>query len=134
MTPQEKTKSTHIDTTKCMLSLSVISDSPTLGDSMDCSLAGSSVPGILQPRIQKWVVISFYRGSPRPQDQTQVSWTAGGFFTTDPPGKPNTLTNKCIFWVKMFRNHTLTINIYTKHTCAQMCVWLCFNMLLWYKE
>ena len=54
MTPHEKTKSTHIDTTKCMLSLSVISDSPTLGDSMDCSLAGSSVPGILQPRILKW--------------------------------------------------------------------------------
>ena len=73
VTPHQKTKSTHTDTTKCMLSLSVISDSPTLGDSMDYSLAGSSVPGILQPRILKWVVISFYRGSSRPKDQTQVS-------------------------------------------------------------
>ena len=32
---------------------------PTLGDPMDCSLSGSSVPGILQARTLKWVAISF---------------------------------------------------------------------------
>jgi len=35
----------------------------TLGDSMDCSLSGSSVHGISQVRILEWVAISFSRGS-----------------------------------------------------------------------
>ena len=45
----------------------------TLCDSMDCSLPGSSVHGILQARILEWVAISFSRGSSRPRDQTWVS-------------------------------------------------------------
>ena len=32
---------------------------PTLSDSMDCSLPGSSVHGILQARVLEWVAISF---------------------------------------------------------------------------
>ena len=32
---------------------------PTLCDSMDCSLPGSSVHGILQARALEWVAISF---------------------------------------------------------------------------
>ena len=36
---------------------------PTLFDPMDCSLKGSSVLGILQARILKWVAIPFSRGS-----------------------------------------------------------------------
>ena len=39
---------------------------------MDCSPPGSSVHGILQPRILEWVAISFSRGSSRPRDQTCV--------------------------------------------------------------
>ena len=35
---------------------------PPLCDPMDCSLKGSSVPGILQARILKWVAIPFSRG------------------------------------------------------------------------
>ena len=41
----------------------------------------SSVHGILQARILEWVAISFSRGSSRPRNQTQVSHTAGRFFT-----------------------------------------------------
>ena len=37
--------------------------------------------GILQARILEWVVFPFSRGSSQPRDQTQVSHTAGGFFT-----------------------------------------------------
>ena len=55
---------------------------------MDCSPPGSSVHGILQARILEWAAISFYRGSSWPRDQTQVSCTAGRYFTTEPPGKP----------------------------------------------
>ena len=40
----------------------------TLCDPMDCSLPGSSLLGILQARVLKWVAISFSRGSSRPRD------------------------------------------------------------------
>ena len=40
----------------------------TLCDTMDCSLPGSSVHGILQARILEWVAISFSRGSSQPRD------------------------------------------------------------------
>ena len=48
---------------------------------LDCCPSGSSVHGILQARILVWVAMSFFRGSSQPRDQTQVSHTAGGFFT-----------------------------------------------------
>ena len=51
-----------------------------LCDPVDCSLAGSSVHGILQARILEWVAISFSRGSSRPRDRTQISHIAGRRF------------------------------------------------------
>ena len=53
----------------------------TFCSSMDCSPPGSSVLGILQARILKWVSVPFSRGSSWPRDQTQVSCIAGRFFT-----------------------------------------------------
>ena len=41
-----------------------------------------AIHGILQARILEWVVFLFSRGSSQPRDQTQVSRTAGGFFTS----------------------------------------------------
>ena len=52
-----------------------------LCDPVDCSLPGSSVHGILQARILEWAAIPFSRGCSQPRDRTQVSRTAGGFFT-----------------------------------------------------
>ena len=60
---------------------------PTLCDPMDCSPPGSSIHGILQARILEWVALSFSRGSSRPRDRTHISCIAGGFFTTEPPGR-----------------------------------------------
>ena len=40
------------------------------------------VHGILQASILEWVAFPFSRGSSQPRDRTQVSRTAGGFFTT----------------------------------------------------
>ena len=37
--------------------------------------------GTLQTRILEWVVMPSSRGSSQPRDQTQISHTAGGFFT-----------------------------------------------------
>ena len=47
-------------------------------DPMDCS---SSLHGILQAKILKWVAIPFSRGIFQPRNQTQVSCITGGFFT-----------------------------------------------------
>ena len=49
----------------------------TLCDPMD-----STVHGILQARILEWVTLPFSRGSSQPRDQSQVSCTTGGFFTS----------------------------------------------------
>ena len=70
---------------------------------MDCSLPGSSVRGISQARTLEWVAISFSRGSSRPRDWTCGSCRAGGFFTTEPPGKPHEpqrCMDKSRLWVK----------------------------------
>ena len=47
-----------------------------LCDSMDCSLAGSSVRGILQARILEWVVMPSSRGSSQSRDQICVSYVS----------------------------------------------------------
>ena len=53
----------------------------TLCNTMDCSLPGSSVHGIIQARILEWVAMPSSKQSSQPRDQTQVSHIAGGFFT-----------------------------------------------------
>ena len=63
----------------------------TLCDPMDCSLPGSSVHGVLLARILAWVAMPSSRGSSLPRDQTHIysgSCITGGFFTSEPPGKP----------------------------------------------
>ena len=59
----------------------VIQLCPTLFNPIDYSPPGSSVHGIFQARILEWVAISFSRESSQPGDRTQVSCTAGRFFT-----------------------------------------------------
>ena len=54
---------------------------PTLSNPMVWSPPGSSIHGIFQARILKWVVMPFSRGSSQPRDWTQVSCIASGFFT-----------------------------------------------------
>ena len=53
----------------CVLSQSLCL---TLCDPMDCSLPDSSVHGIPQAKILKWVAISFSRGSSWPRDPTHI--------------------------------------------------------------
>ena len=58
------------------LSVKVTKSCPTLCNPMDYT-----VHGILQARILEWVAFPFFRGSSQPRNQTQVSLTAGRFFT-----------------------------------------------------
>ena len=62
----------------CVLSRSIVSNSC---DSIDYSLPGSSVRGILQARILEWVAISFSRGIFPTQGSNWVSCIAGRLFT-----------------------------------------------------
>ena len=58
---------------------------------VNCTLPGSSVHGISQARTLEWVSIFSSKRSSQPGDQTCVSCVfcvAGRFFTTQPPGKP----------------------------------------------
>ena len=62
-------------------SVLVTQSSLALFDSMDYSPPGFPVHGILQARTLEWVSMPSPRGSSQPRDQTQVSCTAGEFFT-----------------------------------------------------
>ena len=56
---------------------------------MDCSPPDSSVHGISQARILEWVAIAFSGDLPNPEIKPRCPALAGGFFTTEPHGKPS---------------------------------------------
>ena len=60
---------------KCELCVhaKLLQSCPTLCDSMDCSLPGFSVHGILQARTLEWVAMPSSRGSSLSSDQTCIS-------------------------------------------------------------
>ena len=70
-----------VNETQDIVKVSAAQSCPALWDSMDCSLPGSSVHGILQIRILEEVAVTFSRGSSQPRDRTQVSGIAARFFT-----------------------------------------------------
>ena len=64
----------------------------TLCDLMDCSSPGSPVHGISQARILLWVSSSrgiFLTQGLNPIEPNASPALAGGFLTTEPPGKPH---------------------------------------------
>ena len=63
----------------------------TLCNPKDCSLPGSSVHGIFQARVLEWVAMSFSWGTSQPRGRTRVSHIVGRCFTSEPPGKSNTV-------------------------------------------
>ena len=84
---------------------------------MNCSLLGSSVCGILQARILEWVAMPSSRGFPDPGIEPGSPALAGGFFTTQLPGKP-------LFYAES--------NIYSPpcvcgYLFASICAFICFN-------
>ena len=61
---------------------------PTLCGSMDCGSPGFSVHEISQGRIQEWVAIFSDRDLPDPGFEPASPALKSGFFTMEPPGKP----------------------------------------------
>ena len=64
-----------------MCACSVAQLCPTLCDSMDCSPPDSSIHGIFQVRILKWVAISYSKGSFRKGIKPTSPALAGGLQT-----------------------------------------------------
>ena len=58
---------------------------PTLCDSVDCSLPGSSVHGNLQTRILEWFAISFSREFSQPRDLLMVALRSQGNWRWEGP-------------------------------------------------
>ena len=77
---------------------SVAQSCQTLCSPMNCSQPGSSVQGVLQARILEGVAILFSRGSSQSRYRTRDSWIAGGFYSTDPPGKLRKSSLQCLSW------------------------------------
>ena len=64
------------------VSAKLLQSCPTISNPMDCSPPGSSVHGILQARILKWVVMPSSRGSSQPRDSL-LHWQAGRSVNTE---------------------------------------------------
>ena len=93
----------------CVCTCSVAQLCLTPCDPVDYSLPGSSVHGILQARILKWVAISFSRGSSLPRDQSSVSYIGGWIlYRLSHLGSPYSA-------VYAF------IHLFSTHTEAQLC-------------
>ena len=85
-------------TTTCVRTCSVMSIQ--LCEPMDCNPPGSSVHGISQAKILEWIAISTPGNLPDPEIEPMSLVSpalAGRFFTTVPPGKPNTYTTKAYY-------------------------------------
>ena len=59
------------------MEVKVTQSCPALCDPMDYTVHGTP-----QARILEWVAVPFSGGSFQPRDQTQVSLTTSGFFTS----------------------------------------------------
>ena len=91
----------------------------TLWDTMDCSLPGSSIHGILQVRTLEWIAISSSRGSSKPRDRTFISyiympWQVGSL-PLPSPGK-NITKYEC---TKLTSFHVKCTQYYISNTLQQ---------------
>ena len=68
---------------KVKMQVQIIQSCPIL-----CNPVDYTVHEILQATILEWIAFPFFGGSSHPRDWIQVSFMAGGCFTTEPPGKP----------------------------------------------
>ena len=125
------TSCTPFNPSKLVFSVLVTQLCPTLCNSMDCSLPGSSVQEIFQARILECVAISFSRGSSQPRNQTQVFCIAGRFFTLWATGEAPLLPPKKDICVCV----CVYIYIYT-YICVYIYIGQCnlFTWLLQFKD
>ena len=119
----------YVETTECVCVCtrtckhgSVTQSCLNLCDPLDCSLPGSSVHGIFQAKILKWVVFHFPGDLADPGTEPTSPSLVGGFFTTEPPGKPSLLLNKsnlCSKTVEIMKENRRRAPRLQQQVCAQ---------------
>ena len=67
-------KSKHLCKPSICVHAKSLRSCPTLCNSMDSSLPGSSDHGTLQARILEWAAMPSFRGSSQPRDQTRACY------------------------------------------------------------
>ena len=89
---------------------------------MNCSPPGSSVHGILQARILKWVAIPFSGVYSRPRGGTQVTQTAGRFFTVWATREDLLAKSVCSTFlkIKLYRNIAMPTHLYISMAVFEM--------------
>ena len=100
---------------------------------MDCSPPDSSLHGILQARILKWVAIPFSRGSSWPRDWVQVSCITGRFFTNwairVAPSPLHTLTNVSVSFKTQWTILPTLPHLQTASWVCGLSVWISHSVL-----
>ena len=89
----------------CAFVLSCFNRVQLFATPLTTALQAPLVHRILQARILEWVAIPCSSIHSRPRDRTRVSCgscTAGGFFTTEPAGKPYVLLTLVNYNVLVF--------------------------------
>jgi len=110
-----------------------------------CNPMDYIVHGILQAKMLEWLANPLSRVSSQPRDRTQVSWLAGWFFTTEPPGqtscskrfplfkkKENNFFSS--FKMKQFemsndywtKSCAILVNNFAKSFCCEGFIWFCY--------
>ena len=116
-----------------IVSVKVTQSCLTLCDPMDCT-----VHGILQARILEWVDLPFSRGSSQPRDRTQVSCTAGRFFTIWATREWCEVISNCGFGFQFFM-YLLVICMSSLKKClfksfAYFFIWIIWGFCNWVIE
>ena len=94
---------------------------PTLCDPMDYTVCG-----ILQARILKWVAVPFSRGSSQHRGWAQVSFIAGGFFTSWPTREALLNCMNCLYILEV---NPLSVALFA--TCFLGCFFIFVYDFLW---
>ena len=84
---------------------------------MACNLPGSSVHGTSQARILEQVATSFFGDLPDPGIEPKSPALAGGFFTTEPPGRPKLSCS--LQWNSILGREILEDTFFRGLTCTQ---------------
>ena len=94
---------------------------------MDCNPPGSSIQGIILGRILEWVAIISSRDLPNPVTEPTSPISPGladGFFTTEPPGKPDKYLYTRVFEVVLQQREI------GNNKCATIEKWLKYYILM----
>ena len=90
----------------------------TLCDPIDCSLPGSSVPGILQARTQEWVSISFWKVKVKSFSHARLFTTP---WTAAYQAPPSMGFSRQEYWSGLPSPSSIH-----KNMCIEtICIWLC---------